>query len=1033
MLSDPVRTGAVVALSAVLLLPAAPASAATPQAPPTPAAAREAERQADLVAGEDQRLTEALVAGLDPKHLNRTRHAYRVRSAGLFTLVLTRRRAPYTFDDLRRLASDTLVPQSKGTFLLRENIVVAEGATLNVSAAQPLRIRMSSGPEGFVSLVTLGGRLRLNGTASAPISLQSWDESKGRADTDVSDGRAYVRASGQLVVRHTSFSRLGFWSGRTGGVSVVGSGTTPVKDIETGTVSAAGDDPVAEHGSKADLLPAGRLPSAAANPDVSYGTTISDATMTGNTFGLFVTGSSGTVVTDTVIRKSLVDGLVLHRDVDSATVRNVRVERSGQDGVVVTRKVEGTLLSRVSALRNGRDGVVLAGKPLADGPSASGSSTRPFGNNVLTASTSTDNGRIGIHVIGGAAVRVQGNTVHGGRSGIVVSDGAGDVDVDSNRVDGAHANGIQVRESGAVTVTGNVVRNSPTGIHVRNSAATIKQNSTSGVTLHGITFVGTVNGSVAKDNLLSGSGTSAVDVVRAGEHQAPDVAGNDVSGWSRTVTSDSLLSLLLHPLTVIWIFVAVALVAMSRPRRGAPGLPYRADPLAPGSGAGPRPVPSPALAPEPRMEPVPVAAFRRPRITPNLAAASFDLELPLTANRPGSTVVVVASDEAGEVARVRVRADLDLAPRIALALPEGRVRTWSPEDPFLYDLRFELRDADDALLDALDSYAGLRSVAIRGKAITLNGTTVFQRLVLDQGYYPESLMTAPSDADLVRDIELGLAAGFNGARLHQKVFEERYLHHADRLGYLVWGEFGDWGCITEGPADDRQQPDAAYVAEWLEVLERDHSHPSIVGWCPLNETPQHIGDRITALDDVTRAMFLATKAHDTSRPVLDASGYSHRVIESDVYDSHDYEQDPTRFAANHTGLAQGSPRVNRDDDRDETWSIPYAGQPYFVSEFGGIWWNPDEIGRPQSAEQSWGYGERVRDVEEFHRRFDGLVGVLLDDPGMFGYCYTQLTDVFQEENGVYRFDRTEKFATERIRAAQVRPAAIEPIDEDHPR
>jgi beta-galactosidase/beta-glucuronidase len=422
------------------------------------------------------------------------------------------------------------------------------------------------------------------------------------------------------------------------------------------------------------------------------------------------------------------------------------------------------------------------------------------------------------------------------------------------------------------------------------------------------------------------------------------------------------------------------------------------------------------------LEPVPQAALRRPRITPNLGGGAFDLELPLTSNRPGTSVVVVASDDRGEAARLRLRADLDLAPRGSLVLPEGRIREWSPEDPFLYDLRFELRDADGGLLD---SYAGLRSVSIDGRAIRVNGRTVFQRLVLDQGYYPDSLMTAPSDADLVRDIELGLAAGFNGARLHQKVFEERYLYHADRLGYLVWGEFGDWGCITDGPPEERQQPDAAYITEWLEVLERDHSHPSNVGWCPLNETPQRLGDRITVLDDVTRGMYLATKAFDTSRPVLDASGYSHRVPESDVYDSHDYEQDPARFAANHAGLAEGRPRVNGAEDFEETWSIPYAGQPYFVSEFGGIWWNPAEIGRPQDEERSWGYGQRVRDVEEFHSRFDGLVGVLLDDPGMFGYCYTQLTDVFQEENGVYAFDRSEKFATERIRAAQTRPAAIE--------
>lgn len=425
------------------------------------------------------------------------------------------------------------------------------------------------------------------------------------------------------------------------------------------------------------------------------------------------------------------------------------------------------------------------------------------------------------------------------------------------------------------------------------------------------------------------------------------------------------------------------------------------------------------------LEPVPPAALRRPRITPNLAAAAFELELPLTGGPAGATVLVVASDDAGEAARLQLRADLDLTPRGSLALPEGRVREWSPDDPFLYDLRFELRDADGRLLDALDSYAGLRSVAIDGKAVLLNGRTVFQRLVLDQGFYPDSLMTAPTDADLVRDIELSMAAGFNGARLHQKVFEERFLYHADRLGYLLWGEFGDWGCATDGPGDDRQQPDAAYVAEWLEVLERDHSHPSIVGWCPLNETWQRIGDRITALDDVTTAMYLATKAHDTSRPVLDASGYAHRVPRADVYDSHDYEQDPVRFAATHARLGEGRPLVNRGEGPDATWSVPYAGQPYFVSEFGGIWWNPDEVGRAQDPERSWGYGERVRDVEAFHARFAGLVDALLDDPDMFGYCYTQLTDVFQEENGVYRFDRAEKLDVARIRAVQRRPAAIE--------
>ncbi len=197
-----------------------------------------------------------------------------------------------------------------------------------------------------------------------------------------------------------------------------------------------------------------------------------------------------------------------------------------------------------------------------------------------------------------------------------------------------------------------------------------------------------------------------------------------------------------------------------------------------------------------------------------------------------------------------------------------------------------------ALIDQVQSYTGLRSVSIDGQAIRINGEPVFQRLVLDQGYWPESLMTAPSDDALRRDIELSLAAGFNGARLHQKVFEERFYYHADRLGYLVWGEFGDWGANVGGSGTDNQQPTASFITQWLEVLQRDVNHPCIIGWCPLNESHQILHDRITVLDDVTRGMFLATKLADPTRPVLDASGYSHRVLETEVWDSHDYEQDP---------------------------------------------------------------------------------------------------------------------------------------------
>ena len=420
------------------------------------------------------------------------------------------------------------------------------------------------------------------------------------------------------------------------------------------------------------------------------------------------------------------------------------------------------------------------------------------------------------------------------------------------------------------------------------------------------------------------------------------------------------------------------------------------------------------------LEPVPESFLLRPRITPNVSDGAFRVEVGVRRPRRDLSVRVRVLDADGEVVTATSSPGLDFTASLSLPLPADRRRLWSPEDPFLYDLEIELVDGTGTLVDSARSYAGLRSVTIDGKRVLLNGKPVFQRLVLDQGYYPDGVLTAPSDEALVRDIELSMSAGFNGARLHQKVFEERFLYHCDRLGYLVWGEFADWGTQLKHTT--------SFVAQWLEALERDYSHPSIIGWCPNNETMQAIGEHISPLDDTTLATFLATKAIDQTRPVLDTSGYSHRVTESDVYDSHNYEQDPEKLAAAMAGLADDRPYVNGESGEGNVWignrgkwSVPYAGQPYFCSEFGGMWWNPN----PAPGEDSWGYGENPKSVEELYRRFEGLVSVLLDDEHMFGYCYTQLTDVYQEQNGIFLFDRSEKFPLDRIRAAQTRVAAIE--------
>ena len=433
------------------------------------------------------------------------------------------------------------------------------------------------------------------------------------------------------------------------------------------------------------------------------------------------------------------------------------------------------------------------------------------------------------------------------------------------------------------------------------------------------------------------------------------------------------------------------------------------------------------------LEPVPSIALRRPRITPDLANQVFRLEQPITGNARGLRLRATLADDAGEIVTAECSAEYDLAPRLDLPVAEERLQLWAPGDGQLYDIEIALIDAKGEVIDRARSYAGMRAISIDGMAIRINGKAVFQRLVLDQGYYPDGIMTAPSDAALIEDIEISLAAGFNGARLHQKVFEERFLYHADRLGYIVWGEFGDWGCGGEGPLNgDHQAMSAEYITQWLECLERDYSHPSIVGWCPLNETWQSRLDEITALDDVTRGLYLATKAMDSTRPVLDTSGYSHRVPEADVYDSHDYTQDPDAFRERHAGLAEGRPYLNSSEQwgfparwsGNVNWSIRWRGQPYFVSEFGGIWWNPDV----KEGEDSWGYGTRPRDLDEFYDRFEKLCAILLDDVNMFGYCYTQLTDIYQEQNGVVKFDRGMKFDLERLRAAQQKPAAIELAD-----
>ena len=335
---------------------------------------------------------------------------------------------------------------------------------------------------------------------------------------------------------------------------------------------------------------------------------------------------------------------------------------------------------------------------------------------------------------------------------------------------------------------------------------------------------------------------------------------------------------------------------------------------------------------------------------------------------------------------------------INLSLAEKHL--WELGKGGLYDLELKFGD------DLVHSYFGLRSIRYENMRFYLNGKSVFQRTILDQGFYPDGIYTAPADAELEADIDRSMAMGFNGARLHEKVFEERFLYHADRKGYLVWGEYPNWGL-------DLSRPEALFsiLPEWMEEVNRDFNHPAIIGWCPFNETWDYEGRK--QVDETLAIVYKTTKAIDPSRPCIDTSGTFHVI--TDIFDHHDYTQDPEELREHLKnfnvpgGFTCGSSFPHR-----QTYDCKV---PFFVSEYGGIRWTDDQSG--------WGYGEGPKTEEEFLSRLKALTDVLLDDPRIFGLCYTQLTDVEQEQNGLYTYDRRPKFPPEIIAPIFSRKAAIE--------
>ena len=395
------------------------------------------------------------------------------------------------------------------------------------------------------------------------------------------------------------------------------------------------------------------------------------------------------------------------------------------------------------------------------------------------------------------------------------------------------------------------------------------------------------------------------------------------------------------------------------------------------------------------LENTPNAYIKSVKMTPSLKNGNVFIEAK-TENADGLELSAVVSFKGKEICRASGTVTWRKA---QLMLNIEEIHPWDMENPNLYDITFTLGE------DTVKSYFGLRDIVLQDNKTYINGKAVFQRLILDQGFYPDGIYTAPSEEELIADIKRSLDMGFNGARLHQKVFEPRFLYHCDRMGYLVWDEHANWGLAT-----NTDLPYKSFLHEWMEILERDYNHPAIIGWCPLNETEKGINERFV------RLLHKITMEYDPTRIFIDNSGWCHVEGTFDMYDVHDYGMTAEKYLP----LIEG-----KEVECVKVWGGNFQKSDYttrndicFVSEFGGI-------SMKQKDGTGWGYGKDADNVNALIERYKTLVDALLDNPKITAFCYTQLTDVEQEQNGLYTYDRVPKVDPEILKPITSRKAAME--------
>lgn len=406
------------------------------------------------------------------------------------------------------------------------------------------------------------------------------------------------------------------------------------------------------------------------------------------------------------------------------------------------------------------------------------------------------------------------------------------------------------------------------------------------------------------------------------------------------------------------------------------------------------------------LEYVPEVHIEKFRFYPNVKDVAVKVELE-TSGKGDFEIEVLF--EGRKVGSAKGMADK----RATVIIPLKEKHLWAVGQGNLYDVALKFGE------DVVHSYFGLREVAYRGFEFLLNGERIFQKLVLEQGYYADGGYTPRDLEAMQRDIDFAAELGFNGLRLHQKVFDPRYLYLCDRAGMMVWAEFPSWGIDYTNTASL-----PVFLAEWEKAMERDFNHPCIILWCPLNEVWD--GKDKTEKRDIKYIdeVYAFTKAYDSTRPCVDVSG-GHHGHKTDLYDFHSYEP-PEALEGYLSKLEKDGqlyvPLLYNDDETELRYR---DGLPVHISEFGGIKIGADEhtVGTVnESAVQcteSWGYGKGALTEEDFVSRYKALVEVIYRCQKLSGFCYTQLYDVEQECNGFCTYERKDKLSKScinRIRA-----------------